>query len=968
MRISACYIVKDEVEELRRSLEGIKGQVDEIIVVQTVESQAVQQAAKQAGARLFYFAWQDDFAAARNFALAQATGDWLLLLDADEYFTKETAGNLRRVAEAHRNAEGLLVPLTNLGQQGEDLLTAPALRLARRQPGLKYVGRIHEELCVGGKILEDLRLLRAEELHILHTGYRPEANKSKAERNLRLLRQELKDRQAKGESAGSLYMYLAEACYGLGQARESEHWARLDIAQGRRHVLYASRSHHILLALLAKQSRPEDRLQAVEQAVQDFPELPEFRAELAVCRAAWGDFAGATAELAQAMELSGRPSGFEPQHFGSAEVEQAERQLQVWRDLAEEAEKLDLSVCMIMKDEAQELPVWLASAQIYASKEEIIVVDTGSTDGSRELAAQAGVRLYDFSWRDDFAAAKNFALEQVIPVDAKAFPYGEGGPRKRWMRSSDNEDKWIIFLDADETFYHPEGVRGLLARAIRRHPEAQGFQVLMRHVDTDAADLPIGTEPVIRVLRQQRGLSYQGRVHEVPSLHGETLAGLPLAEGLILRHTGYASSKVRAKARRNLRLLRQMEERPQDYRYLADACYALERYEEALHYARLALTSGWQGLDCNKSLYGRALHSLIHLRRPLSEQLALLEEARQSFPQAADFLAWQGLLLWRLGKLPEAGRLLNDALQAGRPAELEPMLAKVWAALGLLALERGQREQAEADLAEALGRDPFERMALELAAGLWPEPEAWAAHLRPFYQGEAMRRQFLPQLGRWAAEAGRLTLLLYVQQLRQEAGQSVPEAELCATYAEQKQDVGRDLFLQIAQDMQHLFVVCLQLSRPREGMEAEGIPHDCLELLPAELRQVAEAWQAGEVLSEEAGEAYSTGLGIILAGQAVSLYESYASLGLGLAPVRQRESADKFFQQRAWAAAFALYQALPVDETGEPGSFWHHLGVTLYHMGEYGAVEECLARAEAAGSREPDMAAYRKWAREAVLK
>ncbi|SEH23481.1 glycosyltransferase family 2 protein [Selenomonas sp. KH1T6] len=964
MRISACYIVKDEAEELRRSLEGVKGQADEIIVVQTVESQAVHQAAEQAGARLFYFAWQDDFAAARNFALAQATGDWLLLLDADEYFTEETAGNLRKVVEAHREVEGLLVPLTNLGQQGEDMLTAPALRLARRQPGLKYVGRIHEELCVGDKILEDVQILTEKELHILHTGYRPEVNKSKAERNLRLLRQELRERQSKNEAEGSLYMYLAEACYGLGQAREAEHWARLDIAQGRRKVLYASRSHHILLSLLAKQSRPEDRLQAAERASQDFPELAEFRAELAACRAAWGDFAGASAELAQAMELAGRPSGFEPQHFGTAEAEQAEKQLQVWRDLAEEAETLDLSVCMIMKDEVQELPAWLANAQTYAKNKEIIIVDTGSQDGSRELADQAGVRLYDFLWRDDFAAAKNFALEQVIPVDEKAFPYGEGGPRKRWMRSSDNEAKWIIFLDADETFYHPEGVRGLLVRAIRRHPEAQGFQVLMRHVDTDAADLPIGTEPVIRILRQQRGLGYQGRVHEVPSLHGEILAGLPLAEGLILRHTGYASSKVRAKARRNLRLLRQQEERPQDYRYLADACYALERYDEALHYARLALASGWQGLDSNKSLYGTVLHSLMRLRHPLSEQLTLLGEARQSFPQAADFLAWQGLLLWQLGKLPEAGHLLNSALQAGRTAELEPMLAKVRAVLGMLSLERGQREQAEAELAEALGWNPFERMALELAARLWPEPEAWVEHLRPFYQGEAMRRQFLPQLGRWAAEAGQLSLLLYVQRLRCEEGQSVPETELCAAYARHEQDVGRALFLQIAQDMQRLFVACLQLSRPRDGMEAEDIPHECLELLPAELRQVAEAWQSGEALPPEAGGSYATGLDIVMAGQAVSLYERYAALGLELAPARQRESADKFFRQRAWAAAFALYQALPADETGEPGSFWHHLGVTLYHLGEYGAVEECLARAEAAGSREPDMAAYRKWARE----
>ena len=80
MRISACYIVKDEAAELRRSLDSIKDQADEIIVVQTVQSQEVHRIAEQAGARLFYFAWQDDFAAARNFALSRATGDWLVLI------------------------------------------------------------------------------------------------------------------------------------------------------------------------------------------------------------------------------------------------------------------------------------------------------------------------------------------------------------------------------------------------------------------------------------------------------------------------------------------------------------------------------------------------------------------------------------------------------------------------------------------------------------------------------------------------------------------------------------------------------------------------------------------------------------------------------------------------------------------------------------------------------------------------
>lgn len=975
MRISACYIVKDEAEELRRSLEGVKGQADEIIVVQTEKSQAVRQAAEQAGARLFYFAWQDDFAAARNFALAQATGDWLLLLDADEYFTEETASNLRKVVEAYRKVEGLLVPLTNLGQQGENLLTAPALRLARRQSGLKYVGRIHEELCVGGKILEDVQILTEKELHILHTGYRPEVNKSKAERNLRLLRQELRERQVKGEAAGSLYMYLAEACYGLGQAREAEQWARLDIAQGRRQVLYASRSHHILLAILAKQSRPEDRLQAAERAVQDFPELAEFRAELAACRAAWGDFAGAAADLAQAMELAGKPSGFEPQQFGPAEARLAEGQLQVWRELAAEAEKLELSVCMIMKDEAQELPAWLANAQTYAKNKEIIIVDTGSQDGSRELAAQSGVRLYDLLWQDDFAAAKNFALEQagfatevVISQNPSPPPKGAGDRASGGGGTSavPHGQRWLIFLDADETFYHPEGVRGLLLQAIRRHPQADGFQVLMRHVDTDAADLPIGTEPVIRILRLQQGLSYQGRVHEAPGLHGEIMADLPLAEGLLLRHTGYASSKVRAKARRNLRLLQAQEPRPQDYRYLADACYALEGYGEALHFARLALDCGWQGLDGNKSLYGVALQCLEKLQRPFEEQLALLMEARRALPGSAEFMVRQGLLMLRWGRAAEAESLLEGALQMGRPVELEPLSAKIRAALALLSLERGERAEAEAALSEALGEDPFEPLALELALRLRPEPETCVAWLRPFYTGEAAGRQFLPQLGRWAGEEGHLRLLLHVQQLRREAGQSVPEAGLCKAFAKRELGVGHELFCQAKQDLQRLFVVCLHLSLPRESGETEGIPYNCLELFPSGLRRVAEAWQTGEALPQEAGAAYAAGLEFVLAGQAVPLYENYAALGLGLAPEQQREAADRFFRQRAWQAAFILYQALPSDMVGEPGSFWHHLGVTLYHLGEYAAVEECLARAAAAGSAERDMAAYSKWAGEKI--
>ncbi len=967
MRISACYIVKDEAGELARSLASLKGQVDELVVVQTAVSPAVQLAAKQAGAKIFHFAWCDDFSAARNFALAQATGDWLVLLDADEYFTQETASHLRVLIEAHKDADALLVPLTNLGQQGEEILTVPALRLARRQPGLAYQGRIHEELCLQGEPLAELVLLDSAELQIYHTGYQAERSEEKARRNLGLLRSELRERQKQGEAVGSLYMYLAEAAQGLGRYEAAEHWARLDIAQGRRQVQYASRSYHILLALLAKYpERREERFEIAVQAVQQFPELAEFRAELAACRAAWGDFAGAVQELKQALKMVGQPAGLEPQQFGPTETEQAKKQLQVWQDLAVEAEKLDLTVCMIMKDEAQELPGWLANTQTYVQNEDIILVDTGSRDSSRELAAQAGVQLYDFIWQDDFAVAKNFALKQVSSLSP---PPGGAGTRISGgggTSSAPYIQRWIIFLDADETFHHPEGVRGLLAQAIRRHPGAEGFQVMMRHVDTDAAELPIGTEPVIRILRLQPGLSYQGSVHETPALHGVTLTTLPLAVGLLLRHTGYASSKVRAKARRNLRLLRQREENPRDYRYLADACYALERYDEALRYAKLFLASGWQGLDSNNSLYSIALNSLAKLHRPLSEQLTLLREAQEQLPQAADLTARQGLLLLRQGDKQAAGLALEGALRSGQDAALAPWQSRLQAALGHLALDEGDREQAETRLAEALRQDPFEHLALALAVRLWAEPHTCVEQLRPFYVSEAARQQFLPQLCSWAGATGHLPLLLHTQTLLQAAGQEVPEAELCAAFARAAGGTGQQLFARAAHDLQQMFIACLQFSLPREADEpGEEIPFACMEVLPAELRRVAAAWQAGEALPREAGGAYAAGLEIIIAGQARPLYERYAAMGVELAPPQQREAADKFFQQQAWAAAFVLYQELPADATGEAGSFWHHLGVALYHLGEYAAADECLERALAAGSMERDIEAFRSWAMKA---
>ena len=94
-RISLCMIVKDEQEWLAQCLESVQGAVDEIIVVDTGSSDRSNDIARQYGARIVPYVWCDDFAAARNAGLEQATGEWILFLDADEALDAEARKQLR---------------------------------------------------------------------------------------------------------------------------------------------------------------------------------------------------------------------------------------------------------------------------------------------------------------------------------------------------------------------------------------------------------------------------------------------------------------------------------------------------------------------------------------------------------------------------------------------------------------------------------------------------------------------------------------------------------------------------------------------------------------------------------------------------------------------------------------------------------------------------------------------------------
>lgn len=272
-----------------------------------------------------------------------------------------------------------------------------------------------------------------------------------------------------------------------------------------------------------------------------------------------------------------------------------------------------LSVCYIVRDGARELS--LSLARLQGEADEIIVVDTGSADATAEVARSFGARVYAYAWDDDFAAARNLALEKAT-------------------------GDWILILDADE---HLPAVHGSLHHSVVRAAAggAEALTVTLVNVDLDAGGRETPPEPLLRLWRSRPGRRYTGRVHEAIGDHGAPLAPLGEAREIVLRHTGYSEARAKEKMARNLVLLqRQIGERGErdtDWRYLADCCYGLEEYELALHYARLAIEKGARTLAGPVRMYEVAIASLARLDRPTSERLALARQAAAACPAEASF-------------------------------------------------------------------------------------------------------------------------------------------------------------------------------------------------------------------------------------------------------------------------------------------------------------------------------------------
>jgi glycosyltransferase involved in cell wall biosynthesis len=219
-RLSVCIIVKNEEKMLPGCLRSVQAIADEIIVVDTGSDDQTVDIARSFGARVFDFEWKKDFSAAKNYCNEQATGDWILQLDADEEVFPEDQNKIREIVHQNRY-EGAFVALHNRVSNsfGEvDPSIHYLVRLYRNSREIYYKNPVHEELVISGEVVP-------VDVNILHHGYNldPGYLKEKRRRNAEILYSKL---QKNPENVSTLF-YLSMMHIGNREFNQAEKFARL---------------------------------------------------------------------------------------------------------------------------------------------------------------------------------------------------------------------------------------------------------------------------------------------------------------------------------------------------------------------------------------------------------------------------------------------------------------------------------------------------------------------------------------------------------------------------------------------------------------------------------------------------------------------------------------------------------------------------------------------------------------------
>ncbi|MEX2141848.1 MAG: glycosyltransferase [Pirellulales bacterium] len=384
-----------------------------------------------------------------------------------------------------------------------------------------------------------------------------------------------------------------------------------------------------------------------------------------------------------------------------------------------------LSVAMIARDCAEIVAASLESVRNVA--DEIVVVDTGSRDRTREVALAHASRVLEFEWCDDFASARNVCLGHAT-------------------------GDWILWLDAGETI-SPDGAEQL-RRLVDSETAADRAYLVM--VQAPAASHEMADEQIgrIRLHPRRAGIEFTGRVREEIQTAIEALGmSIELAPFVLNRSRREHQPEVkRIKAERNVHLAAlEIQEHgvlPSPLLAMAEACVTLGHVAQGIEFFSRALAIAPAGSTAMLEAFYGILAALDQLPQARDKQLALCQQALEVFPLDAQLLCAMGSYLQQQSRLDLACRSFEAAARFG---QIDP---QTWHLIEIADVAT----VCHATCQDLLGDVEAARRNLDAALSAKPNSERLRRQLLDLYIRRDCRKEALELVGRMPPQPHREAL------------------------------------------------------------------------------------------------------------------------------------------------------------------------------------------------------------------
>ena len=312
---------------------------------------------------------------------------------------------------------------------------------------------------------------------------------------------------------------------------------------------------------------------------------------------------------------------------------------------------MKISQAMIVKNEEKNIAKALSWGKAIVAEQ--IVVDTGSTDRTVEIAEKMGAKVGFFPWQDDFAEAKNFAISQC------QYP-------------------WIALLDADEYFDEKDAKKlPEILKKVDRESHLGGILTAWLHLNKEGRIGEGGS--IIRLFRNRKDIRYRRAIHEqLKYENGDPFLVYDCTDSLSIFHTGYMDLKNTEKMRsdRNLLLIeKELSKNPEDFEmmvYLGNEYLLRNQFREAKRQYEKFLSYLPKNYSLYHSLIASGMVNHLHALEKLeteekkdysAEAFQVVREATKLLPEDGDFAFTLGKYLYGKERYQEAISYLQEALQ-----------------------------------------------------------------------------------------------------------------------------------------------------------------------------------------------------------------------------------------------------------------------------------------------------------------